>query len=110
MPTYTLGKDAVITGVTNTSVRSVTATVEGSQIDQTKRGDTSRKFRSGWKEATIEIEMLDSPPASGAEIVITHNNSGLGGTFIVTNVTESQPLDDVVTYQVTCKMKTAPSQ
>lgn len=103
---FTLGKDATITGVTNTNVRSVTATVEGTQIDVTRRGDTERKYRSGLKEATIEIEMLDGAPAVGAEITVTHTNSGLGGTFVVTAVGESQPIDDVVTFNVTAKLKT----
>jgi hypothetical protein len=107
--TYSLGKDASITGVTNTNVRSVTATVEGSQIDVTRRGHTQRKYKPGFKEASIEIEMIESPPTAGAELTITHDNSGLSGTFIVTSVATNEPLDDVVTYSVTCKMKTAPS-
>jgi hypothetical protein len=107
--TYSIGKDATITGVTNNAVRSVTATIEGSQIDVTKRGDTSRKFKAGFKEATIEIEMLESPPASGTELSITHDASGISGTMIVTSVTRNEPLDDAVSFSVTCKMKTAPA-
>ena len=107
--TFSLGKDATITGVTNADVRSVTATVEATQVDVTKRGDTSRKFKTGFKEASIEIEMLDDPPSGGDEISITHANSGISGTFIVTSVARSEPLDDVVTYNVQCKMKTSPS-
>ena len=103
--TYTLGKDASITGVTNTAVRSVTVTTEGSQIDATARGATKRKYLSGWKEATVEIEMIDSPPTAGATLSITAG--GLTGSFVVTSVATNQPLDDVVTYNVTCKMKQA---
>jgi hypothetical protein len=107
--TFSLGKDATITGVTNSEVRSVTATVEATQIDVTKRGDTSRKYKVGFKEATVEIEMLGSPPSRGAEITISHPNSGISGLFIVTSVAENQPLDDVVSYTVQCKMKESPS-
>lgn len=106
--TYTLGKDAQIVGITG-DIRSVTATVEGSQIDVTVRGNTSRQFKSGFKEASVEIEMLSSPPAAGDVLAITHENSGLAGSFIVTQVTTNQPLDDVVSYSVTCKMRTAPA-
>jgi len=105
---FTLGQAATITGIT-APIRNVTATVEGSQIDVTVRGNTSRQFKSGFKEATIEIEVLDTPPSVGANLTISHSNSGLSGTFVVTNVTTNQPLDDVVSYNVTCKMKTAPS-
>ena len=107
--TYSLGKDATITGITGTSIRSVTASVEGSLIDVTVRGNTSRQFKAGFKEATIEIECLDTPPSAGATLTVSHTNSGLSGSFIVTNVTTNQPLDDVVSYNVTCKMKTAPT-
>jgi hypothetical protein len=107
--TYSLGKDATITGVANTSVRSVTATVESSQIDATKRGDTERKFKSGWKDATVEIEMLDSPPDAGDELTINVPNAGVSGLMIVTNVTKNEPLDDVVSWNVTCKMKETPA-
>jgi len=107
--TYQLGKDAVITGVTNADVRNVSATVEASQIDTTRRTNTSRKYKTGFKDATIEIEMLDNPPASGATLGIEHANSGLEGDFLVTSVVKSEPLDDVVTFKVTCKRKSAPT-
>lgn len=103
--TYTLGKDATISGITNTSVRSVTATIESSQIDATKRGDTERKFKSGWMDATVEVEVLESPPSVGDELTIDVANAGVNGTMIVTNVTKNEPLDDVVSWNVTCKMK-----
>lgn len=106
--TYTLGKDAVITGVTNTNVRNVTATVEAAKVDKTTRGATSRKYLTGMKDVTIEIEMLDGAPAVKAELTISHANSGLSGTFIVTQVQRQEPLEDVVSWNVTCKRKTHP--
>jgi|694.fasta_scaffold65264_7 hypothetical protein len=102
--TYTLGKDATISGISG-CVRDVTASIEASRIDVTCRGDDKRKFKSGLREATIEVEVLDEPPAAGDEITISHANSGLGGIFIVTSVARSEPLDDVVSYKISCKYK-----
>lgn len=107
--TYTLGKDATIVGVTNTNVRNVTVTIEAAQIDKTARGATSRKFLTGLKDATVEIDMIDTPPSSGAILTITHANSGLAGDFVVTNVQRQEPLEDIVAYNVTCKMKKHPT-
>lgn len=107
--TYTLGKDCTITGVTNTNVRNVTATVEAAQVDKTTRGAAARKYLTGMKDATIEIEMLDGAPAVGATLTISHANSGLSGDFVVTQVQRQEPLEDVVVYNVTCKRKTAPA-
>lgn len=99
--TYTLGKDATFTGLSD--VRSCTATIEGTQIDVTSKSDTKRRYKAGFQEATIEAEVLSTPPAIGTTISVTHTNSGLSGTFIVTQVTENQPLDDVVSWSVTLK-------
>jgi len=104
--TYTLGKDAVLSGITG-EIRNVTATVEATQIDATARGSTGRKYKGGLKDATVEIEMLSGAPALKAEVDIDHTNSGISGTFVVTNVTEGEPLDDVVTFNVTLKRKRA---
>jgi hypothetical protein len=51
--------------------------------------------------------MLSGAPALKAEVEIDHPNSGISGTFVVTNVTEGEPLDDVVTFNVTLKRKRA---
>ncbi|MEI8369762.1 MAG: hypothetical protein WCJ31_15110 [Planctomycetia bacterium] len=107
--TYTLGKDATITGVTNANVRNVTVTIESAQVDKTARGATSRKYLAGMKDATVEIDMIDSPPTAGAVLVIAHANSGLSGSFVVTSVQRQEPLDDVVGFNVTCKMKIHPT-
>lgn len=105
--TYSLGKDATITGVTG-CIRNVTATIESDIIDVTCRSDSAageRKFRGGMKDATIEIEMLDGAPSSGDVLTIEVANAGLSGDFVVTSVARNEPLDDAITYSVSCKLK-----
>ena len=63
----TLGKDVTISGVAN--ARSATVTNSASDVDVTKFGDTSRKFRKALIEQTIELECVDAPGVS------------VGGTF-----------------------------
>jgi hypothetical protein len=100
--TFTLGKDAVLSGITN-EIRNVTATVEGTQIDATSRGSTGRKYKSGFKDETIEVEVLDAPPAVKTAVEIDHPNSGISGTFFVQNSAKGEPLEDLVTWNVTLK-------
>ena len=95
----TLGKDTTVTGVSN--ARSVTVDASGNEIDITKLGDTTRKFRTSHVELTCEVECVDDP---GVDVGDTFTLSGptIGGskTFIVTSVVENQPLDDIITYTV----------
>ena len=107
-PQYTLGKDATITGLTNTNIRDVKVSVEGKKIDKTARGATSRKSVIGMKDVSIEVEMVDAPPAINTVVTITHANSGMSGTYWVTNVQRKEPLSDIVSFAVTLKRKTAP--
>lgn len=96
--TVTLGKDVTISGVSN--ARSCTVTNTASDVDVTKFGDASRKFRKALIEQTIEVECVDDP---GVDIGDTFT---IGGTqtgdasYICTSVAESQPLDGIVTYTV----------
>jgi hypothetical protein len=95
----TLGKDVTISGVSN--ARSVTADATANEIDVTTFGDTERRFRKSHIELTVEVECVDDP---GVDVGDTFTLSGptVGGskTFIVTAVTENQPLDDIITYTV----------
>lgn len=94
----TLGKDVVITGVNN--ARSCTVTNSASDVDVTKFGDTSRKFRKALIEQTIELECVDAPGVTiGGTFTITGTSSG-NATYICTNIAQSQPLDGIVTYTV----------
>jgi hypothetical protein len=101
--TYSLGKDAVLTGVGG-AIRDVTATIEADQIDVTARGDATRKFKAGAGDMTVEIECLEDPPAAGDEVTIGGDVIA-AGTFIVTSVARSEPIDDVMSYKVSCKPK-----
>lgn len=97
-PTILLGKNVTITGVTG--ARSCTVTNSANEIDVTKLGDTSRKFRRGIVEQTIEIECVDAPGVSaGANFTISGTATG-NATYVCTSVKRDEPLDGIVTFTV----------
>ena len=96
--TITLGKDVTVTGISN--ARSCTVSSSASDVDVTKFGDTSRKFRKALIEQTIEVECVDAPGVSiGGVFTIGGTETG-DATYICTNIGESQPLDGIITYTV----------
>ena len=96
--TILLGKDVTISGVSN--ARSCTVTNSANEIDVTKFGDTSRKFRRGLIEQTIEVECVDTPGVSaGGTFTITGTSTG-NASYICTSVKIDSPLDGIVTYTV----------
>jgi hypothetical protein len=104
MPTTTttasvaLGKDVTIGGVNN--VRTCTVSSSAGDVDVTKLGDTSRKFKKTLIEQTIELECVDAPGVSaGGSFTISGTSTG-NATFICTNVSKSAPIDGIVTYTV----------
>jgi hypothetical protein len=99
MPTtITLGKDVTVSGVSN--ARSCTVTNTASEVDVTKFGDTSRKFRKALIEQTVEVECVDAPGVTiGGTFTIAGTTTG-NATYICTNIAESQPLDGIVTFTV----------
>jgi hypothetical protein len=100
MPTFTvsLGKDATLSGLSN--ARSATVSNSASEVDVTKFGDTSRKFRKALIEQTIEVECVDSPGATiGGSFTVTGTQTG-NATYIVTGISRSDPLDGISTYTV----------
>ena len=101
MANIVLGKDMGSPGV-GVGVRSVSASSEASQIDKTVRGDTSRKYFAGFKSGTVEVECLDEPGV-GVGDTVTLTAGHASGTFKVMSVARNEPLDDVVTYTVTCQ-------
>ena len=102
--TILLGKDVTISGVSN--ARSASVTASASEIDVTKFGDTSRKYRRGLIEQSIEVECVDDPGvAAGDTFTISGTNTG-DVTYICTGVVRDEPLDDIITYKVSGK-KTA---
>lgn len=108
MPTtITLGKDVSVTGISN--ARSCTVTNTASEVDVTKFGDTSRKFRKALIEQTVEVECVDAPGVSvGGTFTIGGTQTG-NATYICTSVSESQPLDGIVTYTVSGSRTTSAS-
>jgi hypothetical protein len=96
--TVQLGKDVSISGVTN--ARSCTVTNSASDVDVTKFGDSSRKFRKALIEQTIELECVDDPGVNiGNTFAISGTNTG-NATYICTNISKSAPLDGIVTFTV----------
>jgi hypothetical protein len=94
----TLGKDVTITGVSN--ARSCAVTNSASDVDVTKFGDTSRKFRKALIEQTIELECVDDPGVSiGGTFTIGGTQTG-NATYICTAIGKSQPLDGIETFTV----------
>lgn len=100
MPSATiiLGKDVTVTGVSN--ARSCTVTSSASEIDVTRFGDTSRRFRKALIEQTVELECVDDPGvAAGDTFALTGPQTG-NATYIVTSVAKSEPIDGISTYTV----------
>jgi Tfp pilus assembly protein PilW len=107
MSTVLLGKDAVITGVTN--ARSVTVSSSASEIDVTKFGDSARKFRKAMIEQTVEVECVDEPGVSiGGTFTLGGTTTG-NATYVVTNITRADPLDGIQTFTVSGSRTVAPS-
>jgi hypothetical protein len=94
----TLGKDVTIAGVSN--ARSCTVTSSASEVDVTKLGDSSRKYRKALIEQTIEVECVDDPGVEAGDVfTITGTETG-NADYICTSVAQSEPLDGIVTYTV----------
>lgn len=103
--TIQLGKNMGSPGV-GTAVRSVSFSSDAAQIDCTARGDTSRKYKAGFKSATVEVECLEDPGAAiGSTVSISNGHAT--GSFKVMSVARNEPLDDVVSYTITCQRTNA---
>jgi hypothetical protein len=103
--TIVLGKNVTYTGISNVSDGSITTTF--TEIDKTKAGDSERTILRGWAEQTLEVTCIDSPGVNEGSVV-TVSASGANGhnlssiKFLVTSVSTSEPLDDKITYSVSC--------
>lgn len=94
----TLGKDVTIGGISN--ARSVNVSNSANEIDVTKLGDTSRKFRKSLVEQTVEVECVDDPGVeAGDEFTLSGTDTG-NVTYIVTNVAKASPVDGITTWTV----------
>jgi hypothetical protein len=95
----TLGKDVTVTGLTG--ARSVTVSNSAAEVDVTKFGDTSRKFRKALIEQTVEVECVDVPGVSiGATFTLSGMDTGDGVEYVVTNIARSEPIDGIITFTV----------
>lgn len=94
----TLGKDVTISGISN--ARTVTVNNSASEIDVTKLGDTSRKFRKAVIEQSVEVECIDDPGVDAGDTFTLSGTTTGNVTYVVTNVSQSQPIDGIVTFTV----------
>jgi len=94
----TLGKDVTIAGVSN--ARSCTVTSSASEVDVTKLGDSSRKYRKALIEQTIEVECVDDPGVEAGDVFTITGTATGNADYICTSVAQSEPLDGIVTYTV----------
>jgi hypothetical protein len=101
--TITLAKDTTFTGISN--VREATITTTYTEIDKTKKGDAKRTVLKGWATQTLEVTCVDSPGCSAGSVITVSTNNANGHNlsaieFLVTSVSQSEPLDDIITYTV----------
>ena len=101
--TIVLGKDVTYTGISN--VREGTITTAHSEIDKTKKGDSKRTILKGWATLTLEVTCVDSPGCSAGSVITVSTSNANGHNlsaveFLVTSVSQSEPLDDIITYTV----------
>jgi len=94
----TLGKDVTITGITN--ARSVTVNNSAAEIDVTKFGDTSRKFRKALIEQTVEVECVDDPGVEAGDTFQLGGTSTGNVDYVVTSVAKADPIDGIQTWTV----------
>ena len=93
-----LGKDVTITGISN--ARTVTVNNSAAEVDVTKLGDTSRKFKKAMIEQTVEVECVDDPGVTvGGTFTLSGSSTG-NVTYVVTNVSRTDPIDGIQTFTV----------
>ena len=93
-----LGKDVTITGVAN--ARTVTVNNTAAEIDVTKFGDTTRKFKKALIEQTVELECVDDPGVETGDTFTLAGSETGDVVYVVTNVAEADPIDGIKTFTV----------
>jgi len=101
----TLGKDVTITGITN--ARSVTVNNSAAEIDVTKFGDTSRKFRKALVEQTVEVECVDDPGVEAGDTFTLGGTTTGNVEYVVTSVAKADPIDGIQTWTVSASRHAA---
>ena len=109
----TLGKDCTVSvGGTVTSARNATFTETARTIDINEFGSRYSSVYSTGFDASCTVEFIDADDAvgmitameSGAQVTVSGGAGGWTFVAIVTNVGESDPLDDVVAFTVELKI------
>jgi hypothetical protein len=93
-----LGKEVTITGISN--ARSVTVNNSAAEVDVTKLGDTSRKFKKAMIEQTVEVECVDDPGVAVGDVFTLSGPSTGNVKYVVTNVARTDPIDGIRTFTV----------
>ena len=93
-----LGKDVTITGITN--ARTVTVNNSAAEVDVTKLGDTSRRYRKAMIEQTVEVECVDDPGVDAGDTFTLSGATTGNVEYIVTSVAEADPIDGIKTFTV----------
>ena len=96
----TLGKDVVssYTGIANDDIRNVTKTEEAETAAAEARGSGGfKEYAPTFTNTTVEIECLHHTLEVGAQV----------GALEVFNISVNEPLDDVVSYNITLKPRAA---
>lgn len=89
-----LGKDVVssYTGIANDDIRNVTVNDEAETANASARGSAGwTEYAATFTSQTVEVECLHHSLTVGDVV----------GALIVTNITTNEPLDDVVSYNIT---------
>lgn len=99
----TLGKDVTVSGVSN--ARSISVNNSANEVECTAFSDGStgfRKYKKSLIEQTVELECVDDPGVTnGSEFTLSGSGFSTGKvTYIVTSISESDPIDGITTYTV----------
>ena len=107
-----LGRDCSISinGAPLTGVRSVTVSASRFEIEVPLYSQAETYCFPGHRSLTIEIETIVAADAQAIQAAMNDATQGVtvsatnaSGTFIVTSLSTSEPLDDVVVYTATLK-------
>lgn len=112
MPTISLGRNCTISvgGSPLTSVRSVTVSLQRTEIECPLYWTGETVFFPGPRSLTLEVECIGAEDAAAltaamnnTESPVTVSGTHVSADFHVFSLVASEPLDDVVTYTATLK-------
>lgn len=110
----TLGKDATVSIDSNpvAGVRNVTFTSTARTIDIEAYGSRFVEVYSTGRDGVVSMECNDSEAVgdlltalnNGTEVEVSGGEGGFLFAAVITSITETAPIDGVVTFQVEAKM------